>query len=316
MKKVLLASLIAASFSAHAQYMGTVPPNVDARFFYSEDTDKFRVTTAHVGAAHKSGVGARIGYTNYQSPNLSTNSEFMQFTYVDIGDNYDFHGAFGVRNTDASPNPVVAGDAELRLTMTDSLTFGLSVATDSVESERGILNGTTYATVAGDMDLQLSDNLNLGAIVGITHFSDDNDRFFAKSKLTWTVLPKQGVSVFATLMGQTDTNAKASLPAEQRNYYSPDSLIQSTVGAQIRKPYNGMVYLASVEYGYRIASVSGSGDETTPVYVWVLGAQTNPGRKTGITYGVSLTGSNVSLSSANGGNYNWYGLNSWIKVPF
>ena len=306
MKKILIAILAAVSLTANAQYMGTVPPNVDVRFNYSEDTDHFRAVTTWAGAAHESGFGARLGYSRYESPTTSANSEFGQITYMNLGENHSFQGAIGSRGVGS--NDYLIADAELKLTMTDSLTLGLSVATDVVESANSLQTGTSYVYVAGDMDLLLDENLNLNVIVGNIHFTDDNDRQFIKSKLTWTFIPEYGVSTYLRLKAQQDSRAGGT------NYYSPENLTQEALGLQIRKPYTGLVYTAAVEYGYEQATLFGY-SSNNPIYLWTLGVQTSPGRKTGLTYGVSLTGSNTSFRDGASSAYNWYGLTSWIKVP-
>lgn len=371
MRKTLIASLLGMlSLAAHAQYIGTVPPNADVKFSYTEDTDKFKFLNTWIGAAHESGFGARIGYfrydgrllngsalgayypaTNVYVPNESTGAdssvkaqgETFQLTYVNIGENHNFHGAIGVKNvqhsTDVKVSPkanaqydedpaayvrnqltsnggqlsgtnqYVVADAELRLTMTDSLTIGLSAATDVVESARSLQTGTTYLYTGGDVDLLLDDNLSLNVAVGNIHFSDNNDRLFLKTKTTWTFLPEYGLSAFVKTKTQSDSNPGGT------NYFSPDSLNSGTLGLQIRKAYDGLVYTAAIEHGREWAKTVDGSQNTNPIYVWSLGVQTYPGKKTGTTFGVTLIGSNTSISGS-GTNYNWYNLNSWMKVPF
>lgn len=369
----IIASLI--SSGAMAQYMGTVPPNADVRFMYSQDTDDFRADTGWIGAAHESGIGARVGASRYSGKQslgssvvwdgdgnktpgtitnkFSVNSEFVQLTYVDLGEDHSFHGAFGVRTvgtisnhldmqfTDPTINTSVNGgngpsqhiiaDAELKLVMTDSLTLGITAATDVVESVRSLQTGTTYVYVAGDMDLLLDENLNLNVIAGDVHYSDNNDRLFIKTKLTWTFIPEYGLSTYLRTKSQTDTNPQSTTTITGEtdsptggywygfnrpvNYYSPQYLNQAAVGLQLRVPHSGLVYTAGVDFGHEWATLKDGTSTDNPVYSWQLGIQTSPGRKTGTTYGVSVTGSNSSIRGS-GGDYNWYGLNSWMKVPF
>lgn len=383
MKKLLLATLLAFGAStASAQYMGTVPPNVDGKFYYSSDTDKFTVTNAWIGAAHESGFGARIGATNYRgfgtlttgdlyldsgtdgkyyptkrttNNDFAADSKFFQLTYVAIDENYNLHGAVGVRQTSFKTStgklideynksindftalfgtptvinetlplgstdknsPTIAGksnhivaDIEVKLLMTDSLTFGLSAATDVVESANSIADDTRYVYTAFDVDLQLDDNLNLSSVVGNTKFSNDNNRPFLKTKVTWTFMPEYGLSVYLRTKNQSDSNAGSTL------YFSPEKLEQQAIGLQVRKHYMGLVYTARAEYGNERATLTGGSITSNPLYTWVIGVQTNPGRKTGTTYGVSLTGSNSNGTKYGGEKYDWYGLNAWAKTPF
>ena len=359
MKNLLLALLMAAGFgSANAQYMGTLPPNVDGRMYFSTDSDDFNVMHSWVGAAHESGFGARIGYSKYDSPYISANSQIFQLTYVNVGENHDFHGAIGVRNvshsTDLSAtgslladqildrtgltgsdamdikrdapkwskeiieseggkvngnNSYFVADANLRLTMTDRFTMGFAFASDLVESTRSIQTGTRYYYTAVDGDYLLSDNININVILGNVNFTDDNNRPFIRTKTTWTFLPEYGVSTYLRTRNQSDTNPGST------NYFSPDTLAQQAIGLAIRKPYSGHVYTASVDYGSeQVKNVDGS-STSNPIYSWMLGVQTNPGRKTGITYGASLMGSNSNVFKSGGDSYDWYGITLWLKVP-
>lgn len=372
-KSILAAALLSLSSLANAQYIGTVPPNVDFRFTYSKDTDNFEAATVWVGAAVSNGFGARLGQTYYSGKqdvgqyvtwdalgnkksgrftnNVKSESTIFQFTFVDIGENHSFQSSFGVRsfgNTSNSYNtgPIngvnfpnggdngqkFIGDAELKLIMTDSLTLGLTVAIDTIESARSVQTGTTYIYTAADMDLLLGDNLNLNVIAGNINYSDDNNRMFVRTKTTWTFLPEEGVSTYLKTRSQIDSNPKTTSelytfetdgPAggywyavnSPTNYYSPKNLNQASIGLQYRKPFNGLVFTAAADYGHEWATLKDGSSSNNPIYSWLLGLQTNPGRKTGTTFGVTLIGSNSSLRGT-GGDYNWYGLTSWLKVPF
>ncbi len=202
----------------------------------------------------------------------------------------------------------ISADAELRLTMTDSLSIGLNAATDLVQSEKSIQNGITYVFVGADVDLQMSDRLSLVVVASETFFSDANNRTTFKGKVIYDVFPEYSIATYYRLKAQYD-----SMPGNG-NYFSPDRLFENAVGISFRKPINGIVYNAFLDYGNQSVLFSG---ETTykPIYTWQLGAQTQPGKRFGNTFGVFITGSNTSSINAINSGYRWVGINSWVKVP-
>ena len=397
MRKIVLSILAAFSISANAQHIGTLPPNADGRLYYSWDSDDFTVLHTWVGAAHESGFGARVGYSQYKgksnqtydnsytyanvtaidSTNIlvgfggedaqvyerkqfSANSRVFQLTFVDVGENHDFQMAAGVRKTEyretttstrtgvgvdvegmltiSGWNTVSANvydianttvdtqsgsrdsfiaNADLKLVMTDRLTIGAAIATDVVESPASIMENVRQVYTAADADYLITENLNFNVIAGVVSFIGEpdanNKRPFIRTNTTWTFLPEHGVSVNFRTRNQYDTDAGSIY------YFSPERLARQSVGLNIRKPYGGLVYTAGVEYGSEQVTDAGGVKDTHPIYGWQLGVQTNPGRKTGTTYGISLIGSNAAgignNASGGGDNYYWYGLNSWIKVP-
>ena len=310
--RVLIALLAIVSQGAFAQYQGTLPPNAEAGFYATQDSEKFSSQTLYVGAAIANGLGARLGYSNYSGPDFTatstnSNSTFAQLTYVNVGENHDFHGAVGTRINGQSEN--TKAEAELHLVMTDSLTFGLNAATDIVESANAIRNDVTYVSVGADTDLLLDENLNLNLAYTTVMFSDGNDRQAFKTKLTWTFYPEQGLSAYVRTKNQWD-NSPGSI-----NYFSPEKVEQVAMGLQIRKPHEGLVYTAGFDFGNERITTLGGDVNTNPIYTWNLGVQTSPGKKFGNTFGVSLISSNASITAAGGSNYSWYGLYSWVKVP-
>lgn len=383
MRLGILAIMVACAFPAQAQYMGTLPPDAEAGFTYTTDSDKFTTSTVFIGGAAESGWGARYTFgqgqgnkaslgtrgvydsttnsvtnTQVRPDHLKYTSQTLQLTYVNIGENYDFHAAIGPRQTTAATGVTfggdsvsvnntsteIVGDLNLRLTMTDSLTLGVTAARSVVDSVgntviNSINNDTlreiggksvTSSTLAVDMDLQLTETLSMYKQVGVTHFSNDNNRWFFNTKTTYDIIPEYGVSVYLRGKYQhdnhpstgecVDTTSQAELSAAKESwfcpvapYFSPHWRLGLLPGIQIRKPYAGLVYTAAVEYGKQWTNT----DSTTVgenAYGWQLGVQTSPGRKTGTTFAVNLLGSNMSPRGG-GGDYKWYGLYSWIKVP-
>ena len=202
----------------------------------------------------------------------------------------------------------IAAEGELRLTMTDSLTIGINAATDVVQSEKSIQNGITFTAVGFDVDLQMTDHLGLVAVVSETYFSDGNNRITLKAKLNYEVLPEYGISVYYRLKEQRDMSPGLG------NYYSPDQLTEHALGLALRKPNSGLVYTAFIDYGSQRTHTA-DGIDNKPIYTWQLGAQTQPGKRYGTTFGTFITGSNTSAINSGAAGYRWLGFSSWIKVP-
>ena len=306
MRHLLLSLILVIPTSASAQYIGTYPPNAEVGFIATQDTEHFNSQTFYVGTAISNGLGLRVGYSHYAGQDLSASSSFTQLTYMNVGENHDFHGSFGAR---AGGQDNIKADAELRLIMTDSVSVGVDFETDIVESTKAIQTGTTFASIGGDIDVLLSENLNLNASYHKVFFSDSNDRQIVKSKLTWTFYPEQGLSTYVRTKNQWDSSPGST------NYFSPEKSELIAGGLQIRKFLNGLVYTAGADFGSERITTLGGDVNTNPVYTWTLGIQTSPGKKTGITYGVTFISSNASITASAGENYNWYGLYSYVKVP-
>lgn len=345
--KIMVAAILAAtSTSSMAQFVGTAPSFVEGRLSYTLDSDKFESRSMSIGAAVSTndtdGVGLRVTTSSYDAPAKSTDgsvgkmtgsSQSVQLVGIRLEEDYTFHGAFGVKQSSAHANAgsvsqegsdtTIVFDGELRLIMTDSLTIGLTVSRDNIESLGGLLNGTTATTVGGDIDLQLTDNLNLGVAAGNTHFSDSNDRQYFRTKLTYTFWPEHGVSAYVRTRNQWDSNPHniqqyvcgGSGCDNPTSYFSPASRYDQSIGLQLRKAYRGLVYTAAAEVGdQHTTDVEGTKSADT-IYMWQLGVQTQPGKRTGTTYGVNAVGTNTSMRTYSD-HYRWFGIYSWMKVPF
>lgn len=368
MKIVTVVILAALSASSYAQYVGTLPPNAEVGFNYTTDSDKFTTNAWVVGAAISNGVGIQYGESRARGKDVTLlsidkvdekvntvqQSKNIRLTYVNIGEDHDFHGSVGIKRTDSTvsgagvqssdSHDALVAEADLRLIMTDSLSVGITASRDVVDtamnaasgSADGVVltnaNGTTVVqsvglvivdTAAVDLDLQLSDNLSTYAQVGLSHFSNNNDRLFVHSKTTYTILPEYGVSLYARIKYQQDSNPTAGRQCSDAavgwlcvspSYFSPDQRYSVLPGIQIRQAHDGLVYTASAEVGKQWTTVIGDTASAT-IYSWQLGVQTQPGKRTGNTFGVNLFGTNASQLSGSP-NYHWYGLYSWMKVPF
>ncbi len=293
MRLIFSAILLTFSITGYTQY-------IDTGASYSEDSDEFKAATVWAGATHTSGFGAKVGYTHYSDPQINTDSSLLQLTYT----NYNAQGAIGFRNIDFGSKTILVADTEVNIVLTDSVTLGIYAITDIVDSTRSIQTGTRYVNTSAGIDWLISENLNFNLLLGNTYFTDDNNRPFIRSKLIWTFVPEYGISTYIRTKNQKDTNP-GSL-----NYFSPETLSQQAIGFQIRKSYDKLMYLAVVEYGSEQISTSWE-DSRNSIGLWSLGVQTRPLKKTGITFGVSVTNSiNSSVDS-----YNWIGLTSWMKIP-
>lgn len=207
--------------------------------------------------------------------------------------------------TVAGERDVIFGNAELKLLMTDSLTIGVAINRDVVDSAYSLQNGIEFTTYSADLDLLLTEELTFTSIVGLTKYSDGNDRMFVKNKLIWSFAPEYGISTYAKLIYQRDSKGGSIY------YTSPDSANEIALGLQLRRPNNGLVYTAALEVGYNTENFA-TESISSKTYLWLLGVQTNPGRKTGVTYGASILGT----TKINSSTYSWTGVNGWIKVPF
>ena len=380
MRKIVLGLLVAAfSISANAQYMGTVPPNADVRLFYSQDTDDFKVLHTWIGAAHETGLGVRLGYSKYEGKHLlggwryvdnstgweslkgyqdnqfSSDSSIFQFTYVNIGENHDFHGAIGIRSIDYNTSTSNVDNAIGRVD--GNLIAKTGKAVENVEQgyftqngdiEKNKLSGSHNILVANaDLKLVMTDRFTIGAAVA-TDIVESARSIQTGTRYVYTavdgdylITEQLNFNIIAGNIYFTDDNNRLFVRTKTTwtfspeyglstylrtrnqydthpgsfNYFSPERLAQQSLGLAIRKPYNGLVYTGGVEFGSEQVTDITGKKNTHPIYGWQLGVQTSPGRKTGTTFGASAVGSNSSGIAGGGSDYNWYGFTFWMKVP-
>jgi hypothetical protein len=203
----------------------------------------------------------------------------------------------------------IAAEVEVRLTMTDSLNMGASVSTDIVASEKGLQNGITYTSFGFDFDLQLADHLGLVFVASDTIFSDDNNRILFAARANYDILPEYGLSTFYRVKAQWNSNPATG------NYFSPDRLYENAIGISLRKHYEGLIYTASVDYGFQNYVINGE-HNSTPIYTYQIGVQTQPGKRNGKSFGTNIISSNNNSINSTSSGYHWYGVNFWMKVPF
>lgn len=307
MKKLLL-SIAFLPILAFAQEQGTLPSFTEYGFFATHDSGKFASQTAFVGAAASNGIGARVGYSHYSAPGQSFDSPFVQATYVHAGKDLSIFGAAGVK-TGVNGN-VFIGQFESRKVVSESFAFGFSVNADVVESIASIKNGTSFYSIGANFDYLVAENLNVFVGLYDTEFSDNNSRQTLKTKTTWTFYPEQGVSAYVRTKDQRDSSPG------KRDYFSPESSDLIVGGFQIRKFINGLVYTGAIDYGTERITTLGGDVSKNGVYTWNLGLQTAPAKRNGVTFGAMLISSNTSIASSSNENYTWYGLYSWLKIPF
>lgn len=202
----------------------------------------------------------------------------------------------------------IAAEAEIRLTLTDSLNLGVSASTDIVASEKGLQNGVTYTSIGTDLDLQITDHLGIVFVVTDTIFSDSNNRLLFATKASYDILPEYGVSTYYRIKTQWNSNPGTG------NYFSPSQLYENAVGVSFRKYYEGIVYTASFDYGFQNYTIDGQ-NNSNPVYTYQIGAQTQPGKRNGKSFGVNIISSNNNSINSTSSGYHWYGISSWVKVP-
>jgi len=356
LKKIVATMFAFCVTAASAQYVGTLPPNLEGKFEYSTDTDNFTTTAIWGGATLANGVGVRYGHltargdgvdavrstdnitgvtTQIKTTAARSTSKVLQATYAKVSDNLHLQGAIGLRQTtgwasylaipalnlnQSSTHLVFDGEAFLVLTPTLSATFAASRDTlDSV----GNLGGAVYmTTLSASADYEVTDRLSVSATVGNTGFSDGNDRRFVRGRLTYTVLPEQGVSVFTSTKLNWNSDPRASYRDCGDDatstwtctgpYFNPERQREHTVGAQIRQQYAGLVFSGSLEAGRQWTANQGTTSSTT--YTWKAGVQTQPGKRDGVTYGVTLVG--VQSANAEDPTYRWHGVYAWLKAPF
>ena len=234
MKHNLIAMAVTAlvASNSYAQVLGTAPTYAEGKVSYTYDTDKFKTWSIAGGAVFAgtdgNGFGARITTTEYDGVaksvgggvgSLVGHSESVQATTVHLGDVYTWQGAIGVKQTTANASAGAVSqtnssadlvfDGEIRRALTDTVSAGISLSRDVVESSGGILTNTTVTTLIGDADITITDNLNMSLVLGDSHFSDHNNRQFVRTKLTYTLVPEYGVSAYVRTRNQWDSNPRA-----------------------------------------------------------------------------------------------------------
>lgn len=300
MKKTLLAIACGLITSARA-VTGDFGAN------YSTDSDKFTTQYLWAGAEVAGGVGLRVGTVRYTSPGIVATGETLQLTYNNTTSRSRTTGAVGLKTLrhGGGRDNYHYGNAEYEYAANEQLTVGVTVDRDVVESDASIRNQVEYLTVGVNSSYQINDAVSVTGAASNTHFNDSNDRLKLNSKVVWTVLPESGVSVYAKIAYQTDSNGGS------KNYTSPERANTILAGAQIRQRYGGALYNASAEMG-RVTENFQFARVGSDIYVLRVGVQSVPRSKQGVTYGISL----IDLHKKGLDRYQWTGLYSWLRIEF
>lgn len=298
MNKLLLAIVCAFLTNANAA-------TGEVGVTYTSDSDKFNSQHIWTGAVASNGIGIRAGTVRYTSPNIVATGNTLQTTYTNNTDHSRTTGAVGIKTISYSGTnkDYLYGNAEFEYDVTKQLTIGVTVDKDLVESNASIQNKVDYLILGVNGSYQLNDEVTVTAGISNTQFSDNNNRLRLNTKVVWTVVPEYGISTYARIAYQADSNGGS------KNYVSPENANTLAVGVQMRKKYAGLMFTAAAETG-QVDEQFKFGQVGSEQYLFRLGVQTITKNK--LTYGVSI----IDLHKNNTDKYQWTGIYSWLRIDF
>jgi hypothetical protein len=287
-------------------------PNIGGKIAITKDAEKFATQKISGETTTSSGIGLRMTKFNYDAPAFDADGNSLQLIYVKASEDWKVRGAVGSKslNHENGSNSLLVADVTLSLILTDRLSAEVSADTDIVESINGVNNNIRYTNVTGSVDYLFTERLSLTSTLSNTWFTDDNSRLAFKNKLTYTIIPEYGVSVYGLLVNRKDSNAGS------RNYWSPDTYASQSVGVKIRQVHSSLVYSAQGDVGAQQVKDIFGYKTSTSIYSWLLQVETPPGKIKGMVGGVTLEGSNTRSVDSASPDYYWTSATAWLKVPF
>lgn len=236
MKKLLVLSTLFASGVALAQ------PTVGVAVANSSDSDgaKTRANVVSTGFQLNDYVGIGYSYSDLSFSSsgwrASGHRHGVQGTYRDS----IFSVTADVGQTTVRNKSTVTGSVSGEAWVSDSFMLLGGIERELVDNETGITNGITYSNyyVGGDY---VRGMFGVSAVVGSTHFSDDNRRTYTRVKVYHEIA--DGVHVYVR-----NWNYSNSRPY-QGNYYAPSNYNQALAGVGFRQAFGPGVVSGHIDFG-------------------------------------------------------------------
>jgi hypothetical protein len=310
MSKLLAALLLILSTSVNA-YTTEQLPDANGSVQVSHDSDDYNTIDVTVGSSFENGAGVRLIYENTTAPGFDANSDGAQVTYVKSSDDWKVRGSAGSKNTrfTGGEHSTFIGDITLEAKVTDKITVEGFADYNVVDTSNSIINNVRSALVGVSIDYLITDDIVYTMTTGATFFTDDNTRTFFRNKLSYTVLPEYGISIYGKTVNRWDSNEGS------KNYWSPNRFSSQVVGAKIRKSYSGLMWTAQYDLGSQQVEDAFYVKSHNAIHSWLLQVDTKPNKKAGYTFGVTAIGTDVNAARGGEDNYYWTGINAWLKIP-
>ena len=308
MIKRIISGMVFAT-TAHAQQWipydyGTSSPNLEAYFTHTYDSDLYKTNSLLVGGYTKDNIGAFVGYSEYSGRSFNAYSQVAEVAYK----SRLISGKGGVRVIDGKSNFI--GDVEHRGRISNNVSYGVSGVYDIVDSMNGINNNVRSLYTGVDIDYQPVERVSIAAVLSNTYYTDDNTRQMLRGKMSYTVVPEYGVSVYYKAKAQRDSSPGSM------NYYSPKELYENSIGMAIREKVAGLVVTGAIDFGIQDATSSTNVKTNQSIHTYQVGIHTPPTIKNGVTYGVVMIQTNAGNNYSSSDGYSWTGINGWVKIPF
>lgn len=307
MIKRIISGMVFAT-TAHAQWIpydyGTSSPNLEAHFTHTYDSESYKTNSILVGGYTKDNLGAFVGYSEYSGRSFNVSSQIAEVAYKSSL----LSGKGGIRTTDGRSTFI--GDIEHRGKISNNLSYGVTGIYDIVDSTNGINNDVTSLYAGVDIDYQPVDKVSIAGVLSNTYYTDGNNRQMLRGKMSYTVVPDYGVSVYYKTKVQHDSSPGS------KNYYSPKELYENSIGVAIREKVVGVVATGAIEFGVQDATSVDNFKTNQSIHTYQVGVQTPPSQKNGVTYGILMIKTNSGNNYNSSDGYSWTGINGWVKIPF
>ncbi|MEO5693776.1 MAG: hypothetical protein ABIQ72_11670 [Usitatibacter sp.] len=256
MKRLLLACGLAWAWSVAAQE-APVPAALGGLDFNS-DTEGFRSARARVGGLYRydnpwsySGVAAQA--TRYSQGDYRKDVQAVLGVYRDQRrDNLSgIEAEVGVVTVGGHLRPI--GDANWHIVPSPGAGIDLILSADLVETRKALDRAIGYTFAAVAVEKEVVPRLTLSALGGWQSFSDGNDRFHGRARLTWLAVPEHGVTM--QLRYRRYSSSEEDVGGA---YFNPSHHQQWLGVAAIRKRYAGWTFSGALGAGREQSSSGGS----------------------------------------------------------
>lgn len=269
---------------------------------WTDDSEDFSERFATVGWRGSAGAGLSAGKADYRAPGWARSGSVLLGTYESTRASSQIDASLGAAELAGYTHAI--GHLDYMRRVLPSTRLGLSLERQYVASRLGIDAGITFDQAAAVLEHSFSSQLELGASLGRTQFSNDNTRSQLRTRWSYELAPEAGRYAYLKTRHYGNSNPSRS------EYFSPKKLGEWSAGLLFKsRPSPGVVLAAETDYGHQET-------DATSRPLWSLGVSLSSPRQQKVQWRVALEWSN-SVSSATAGNhYRYSSLTAKVGLPF
>lgn len=284
-KSLILCAALSMTFGAQAQVTGDV--------FRSTDTDGNTTDRSSVIIPLNKDLRLEYGNVRYRNNSASYSANELKANINLKRDDYSVNGVFGVASMGSKV--YATGDVTATKHLNDNVSINAGTYAGIVDSEQGLINGTTVIGATVGAEYQNA----IGGVVGsarAARFSNNNTQTGIYGKAYVNIV--DGVNVYLA------TKQYGNSRPNNGDYFSPEDYKRYVIGLGFRHKFSDVTVSGYYERG--IAKIDNT---SSKVYAWKISADVPINKKwsSGVTAG---------YDTSNNSNYKYRYLQVHLTYVF